>query len=134
MKFFIFTVIMILPLLGWSQENEEAIDFFKKPGKEIYGIRMVDINRMLANTEFISCKPYQNGEQRGNIIELKTPKGESLIMISDEYTTMPQAYITTYFEIKDGEKSLYIDFESRDRYPRLFEKLDKKTKEVCINN
>lgn len=123
---------MVLPLLGWSQKNYETIDFTKKLDPSTYCLRMSDITTMFANAELLWCEVYQiDPDQKGKIAVWKTTKGETLMLVSEEYTNRKYC-ITTYFEVDDGSKGLWIGFESRNQYPKLFKKLDKKLRGAYV--
>lgn len=132
MKKIIFVVMMVLPTIGWSQTKEQGINFTKKIDPITYCLRMRDINKMFLNAELLWCEVYQiNSEQKGKIAVWQTTKGETLMLVSEEYAGRKYC-ITTYFEVDDGMKGIWIGFESRNQYPKLFKKLDRKLRRVYV--
>lgn len=123
---------MLYPIIGLSQTKDEVIDFTRKFDPMIYGIKMESITQMFAEAELVWCEIYQiDTEQRGKIAVYETPKGKKLLLVSEEYASNKYC-IVTYFEIEDKEKSLWIGFESRMQYSKLFKKLDRKLRRAYV--
>lgn len=123
---------MLYPIIGLSQTKDEVIDFTKKFDPVIYGVKMGHISQMFAEAELTRCEVYQiDPEQKGKIAVYETAKGEKLLLVSEEYASNKYC-VVTYFEIEDKEKSLWIGFESRMQYPKLFKKLDRKLRGAYV--